>query len=196
MKSKDALLGDYWEMSEKNVLHKDEVFLEVLIDMRDALSAIAQRLSVRQHHAVSRKSHTRVVHFPRVVQPPLPASIPWIALPEHVRSPAPPTLLRARRMRLPPWLIAGLGAILLVGCATTEAELRPQTTAVLGYAPADVTLSNMRSNGINTFYRATTPQGQYACAAETGMAKVIALGLTSPPSCYKEATIDGGTDTK
>jgi hypothetical protein len=64
------------------------------------------------------------------------------------------------------------------------------------YAPADITLSNMRSNGINTFYRATTPQGQYACAAETGMSKVIALGLTSPPSCYKEATIDGGTDTK
>jgi hypothetical protein len=99
-------------------------------------------------------------------------------------------------MRIQPWLIVGLGSIMLVGCATTEAELRTQTAAVLGYASADITLSNMRSNGINTFYRATTPQGQYACAAETGMSKVIALGLTSPPSCYKEATIDGGTDTK
>ena len=39
-------------------------------------------------------------------------------------------------------------------------------------------------------------QGHYACAAETGMAKVIALGLTSPPSCYKEATIERGTDTR
>ena len=99
-------------------------------------------------------------------------------------------------MRIPPWLLVGLGAIMLVGCATTEAELRTQTAAVLGYAPADITLGNMRSTGINTFYTATTPQGRYACAAETGMAKVIALGMTSPPSCYKEATIDGGTDTK
>jgi len=99
-------------------------------------------------------------------------------------------------MRIQPWLLVGLGSIMLVGCATTEAELRTQTAAVLGYAPADITLSNVRTNSTNTFYKATTPQGQYACAAETGMAKVIALGLTSPPSCYKEATIDGGTGTK
>jgi hypothetical protein len=49
MKSKDELLDDYREMSENNALHKDEVFLEVLIDIRDALSAIAQRLSARQN---------------------------------------------------------------------------------------------------------------------------------------------------
>ena len=114
---------------------------------------------------------------------------------EHVRSPAPP-ILRAIRMRIQPWLLVGLGSIMLVGCATTEAELRPQTAAVLGSAPADIMLSNMRSNRVNTFYSATTPQGHYACAAETGMAKVIALGLTSPPSCYKEATIERGTDTR
>jgi hypothetical protein len=99
-------------------------------------------------------------------------------------------------MRIQPWLIVGLGSIMLVGCATTEAELRTQTAAVLGYAPAAITLTHLRSNGINTFYRALTPQGRYACAAETGMSKFIALGMTSPPSCYKETTIDGGTDTK
>jgi hypothetical protein len=49
MKSKDELLGDYQEMSEHNALHKDEVFLEVLIDIRDALSAIEQRLRDRQN---------------------------------------------------------------------------------------------------------------------------------------------------
>ena len=46
MKSKDELLGDYREMSEHNALHKDEVFLEVLIDIRDALRAIESRLPV------------------------------------------------------------------------------------------------------------------------------------------------------
>jgi hypothetical protein len=49
MKSKDELLGDYREMSEHNALHKDEVFLEVLIDIRDVLSAIEKRLTVRQN---------------------------------------------------------------------------------------------------------------------------------------------------
>ena len=107
-----------------------------------------------------------------------------------------PPIPRAIRMRIPPWLLVGLGAIMLVGCATTEAELRTQTAAVLGQAPADIMLINIRSNSVNTFYSATTPQGRYACAAETGMAKVIALGLTSPPSCYKEATIERGTDTR
>jgi hypothetical protein len=40
MKSKEELLGDYREMVENNALHKDVVFLEVLIDIRDALSAV------------------------------------------------------------------------------------------------------------------------------------------------------------
>jgi hypothetical protein len=49
MKSKDELLGDYREMSEHNALHKDAVFLEVLIDIRDVLSAIETRLRGRQN---------------------------------------------------------------------------------------------------------------------------------------------------
>jgi len=40
MKSKEELLGNYREMVENNALHKDVVFLEVLIDIRDALSAV------------------------------------------------------------------------------------------------------------------------------------------------------------
>ena len=40
MKSKEELLGDYREMVENNALLKDVVFLEVLIDIRDALSAV------------------------------------------------------------------------------------------------------------------------------------------------------------
>jgi hypothetical protein len=48
MKSKDELLGDYREMAEHNALQKDTVFLEVLIDIRDALAAIERRLRTRQ----------------------------------------------------------------------------------------------------------------------------------------------------
>jgi hypothetical protein len=48
MKSKEELLGDYREMTENNALQKDVVFLEVLIDIRDALGAIQDRLRSMQ----------------------------------------------------------------------------------------------------------------------------------------------------
>ena len=44
MKSKEELLGDYREAAEHNALQKDVVFLEVLIDIRDVLAAIEQRM--------------------------------------------------------------------------------------------------------------------------------------------------------
>ena len=47
MKSKDDLLGDYRELAEHDARHKDEVFLEVLIDIRDVLSALEKRLRER-----------------------------------------------------------------------------------------------------------------------------------------------------
>ena len=48
MKSKEELLGDYREMTEHNALQKDIVFLEVLIDIREALAAIQDRLQRMQ----------------------------------------------------------------------------------------------------------------------------------------------------
>ena len=39
MKSKDELLGDYRALAEEQAKHKDAVFLEVLIDIRDVLTA-------------------------------------------------------------------------------------------------------------------------------------------------------------
>jgi hypothetical protein len=48
MKSKEELLGDYREMTENNALQKDVIFLEVLIDIREALVAIEERLRSMQ----------------------------------------------------------------------------------------------------------------------------------------------------
>ena len=48
MKSKEELLGDYREMTENNALQKDVVFLEVLIDIREALVAIEDQLRSMQ----------------------------------------------------------------------------------------------------------------------------------------------------
>jgi hypothetical protein len=48
MKSKEELLGDYRELVDHNALHKDEAFLEVLIDIRDALSAMEKLMRTVQ----------------------------------------------------------------------------------------------------------------------------------------------------
>ena len=51
MKTKEELLGEYRELVEHNALHKDAVFLEVLIDIRDVLSAIESRLHSMQERS-------------------------------------------------------------------------------------------------------------------------------------------------
>jgi hypothetical protein len=40
MKTKEQLLGDYRELAEHQSVQKDAAFLEVLIDIRDLLSAV------------------------------------------------------------------------------------------------------------------------------------------------------------
>ena len=50
MKSKEELLGDYREMAEHNALQKEVVLLEVLIDIRDVLAAVEERLHRMNDH--------------------------------------------------------------------------------------------------------------------------------------------------
>jgi hypothetical protein len=79
-----------------------------------------------------------------------------------------------------------MACLLSAGCATTSDDLRSKTAGVLGYAPDDVTISNMRSDATTTYYVAKTPKGEYACSAESGATKVFQLGLTNPPTCMKK----------
>ena len=76
--------------------------------------------------------------------------------------------------------------VLSAGCATTAEDLRSKTAGVLGYAPGQVTISNMRSDATTTYYVATTPKGEYACSAESGVAKAFQLGMTNPPTYTKK----------
>ena len=59
MKSKEELLGDYREMVEQNTLHKDVVFLEVLIDIRDALVAVEQQIGTLNDQSIAVRRKTR-----------------------------------------------------------------------------------------------------------------------------------------
>jgi hypothetical protein len=59
MKTKEELLGDYREMVEQNTLHKDVVFLEVLIDIRDALVAVEQQIGTLNDQSIAVRRKTR-----------------------------------------------------------------------------------------------------------------------------------------
>ena len=59
MKSKEELLGDYREMVEQNTLHKDAVFLEVLIDIRDALVAVGEQIQTLNDQSITVRRKTR-----------------------------------------------------------------------------------------------------------------------------------------
>jgi hypothetical protein len=48
MKTKEELLGKYRDLVENSARHKDTVFLEVLIDIRDILSALQKELRPKQ----------------------------------------------------------------------------------------------------------------------------------------------------
>jgi hypothetical protein len=48
MKTKDELLGKYRDLVENSARHKDTVFLEVLIDIRDAVSALHKEMRTKQ----------------------------------------------------------------------------------------------------------------------------------------------------
>jgi hypothetical protein len=59
MKSKDELIGDYREMAEHNALQKDAVFLEVLIDIRDALVAVEEQIRTLNDQSIVVRRRTR-----------------------------------------------------------------------------------------------------------------------------------------
>ena len=59
MKTKEELMGDYREMVEQNTLHKDVVFLEVLIDIRDALVAVEEQIRTLNDQSIAVRRKTR-----------------------------------------------------------------------------------------------------------------------------------------
>jgi hypothetical protein len=59
MKSKDELIGDYRERAEHNALQKDAVFLEVLIDIRDALVAVEEQIRTLNDQSIVVRRRTR-----------------------------------------------------------------------------------------------------------------------------------------
>ena len=86
-------------------------------------------------------------------------------------------------------VVMGLG---FSGCAafeplTSDETILNDTAALLGVAPADLTISNKRTASDTSYYTATTKAGVvYDCEMEGG--SIVAFGLHNPPVCKKKGT--------
>ena len=75
------------------------------------------------------------------------------------------------------------------GCAaleplTSDETILNDTAALLGVAPADLTISNKRTGSGTSYYTATTRTGVvYDCEMEGG--SIVTFGMHNPPTCKK-----------
>jgi hypothetical protein len=79
--------------------------------------------------------------------------------------------------------IISIAIALFSGCASTflpPERLASETAGVIGVPPSQITISDVRTEGTNTYYIARTKAGKkYACVINGGNA--LTLGLVNPP---------------
>ena len=86
-------------------------------------------------------------------------------------------------------IVAGLG---IGGCAaleplTSDETILNDTAALLGVAPADLTIGNKRTGSGTSYYTATTKSGViYDCEMEG--VSIVTFGVHNPPTCKKRGT--------
>ena len=80
-------------------------------------------------------------------------------------------------------LLVSIALALFSGCASTflpPERLASETAGSLGVPASQISISNVRTEGTNTYYIARTKAGKkYACVINGGNA--LTLGLVNPP---------------
>ena len=80
-------------------------------------------------------------------------------------------------------LLVSIAIALCSGCASTflpPERLASETAGSLGVPASQISISNVRTEGTNTYYIARTKAGKkYACVINGGNA--LTLGLVNPP---------------
>ena len=84
-------------------------------------------------------------------------------------------------------------ALALAGCTTIasktntldDEKIRSQTSGVLGYEPAELTVVSRRTEGTNTYAQLKANDGkEFTCVINGG--NLLTLGMTNPPSCSRK----------
>lgn len=78
--------------------------------------------------------------------------------------------------------LSGCGAIASKTNNLTDERILSETGGVLGLAPADLTLVERRTEGVNTYVTLQAKNGKtYACTVNGG--NLLSFGMTNPPIC-------------
>lgn len=90
-------------------------------------------------------------------------------------------------------LFASLAAVALAGCnavatktnTLTDEKIKSNTAGTLGYQPDDLTITNRRTEGVNTYVNLKAKDGkEFTCVINGG--NLLSFGMTNPPSCSKK----------
>lgn len=81
----------------------------------------------------------------------------------------------------------------LSGCASiasgtntlTDEKIKSETSGALGYSPADLTITNRRTEGTNTYVNLQAKdKKEFTCIINGG--NLLTFGMTNPPMCTKK----------
>ncbi len=97
-------------------------------------------------------------------------------------------------MSLPRFAAIGAAFLLISGCASiadsshtmlTDARIKSESSAALGYPAADITLVSRRVEGLNTYANLKAKDGkEFTCVINGG--NWLSMGLTNPPMCSRK----------
>lgn len=85
-----------------------------------------------------------------------------------------------------------LMATFLGGCAKmyektnilSDADIKSETSGVLGYSPGDLAIQSRRTSGTNTYVNLKAKDGrEFTCLINGG--NLLTFGIINPPSCAK-----------
>ena len=85
-------------------------------------------------------------------------------------------------------------ALWMTGCASiasssnhilSDDRIKSETSAALGYAPADLVIASRRTEGLNTYVNLKANDGkEFTCIINGG--NWLSMGLTNPPMCNRK----------
>ena len=85
--------------------------------------------------------------------------------------------------------LLALCVIGVAGCTTfaestntlTDDRIKSELSGVLGYSPNELTITNKRTQGTNTYINVEVAGKEYNCMINGG--NFMTLGMTNPPAC-------------
>ena len=82
-------------------------------------------------------------------------------------------------------IASGCNAIATKTNVLSDEKIKSQTSGALGYTPSQMTITNRRTEGVNTYVNLKASDGkEFTCIINGG--NLLSMGMTNPPMCNKK----------